>query len=108
MAASFGRGSDYAHASNIVFSENDKDPWHVGTASVPHRGGVNGSVVRWVAHGGAHHQELRFSSTFDAPGVTRARAAQRSAMSSWLGAARAARADAAKASGQTQAQARDS
>jgi hypothetical protein len=59
METAYGIGADYRHISNIFFSENDKDPWHVGTASIPARGGVNGSVVRYVASGGAHHQDLR-------------------------------------------------
>lgn len=64
--------------------ENDKDPWHVGTASVPPQTGVGGTVSRIVASGGAHHQDLRFSSPLDAPDVRRARAYERDAMRSWL------------------------
>ena len=52
--------------------------------------GVDGSVVRLVAEGGAHHQDLRFSSELDAPDVHRARAAARAHMTRWLAAARGA------------------
>ena len=76
--------SDFRHASNLVFMENDKDPWHVGTRTVPPVGGVNGTVTRTLAVGGAHHQDLRFSSALDAPDVTRARAFERERMRAWL------------------------
>ena len=84
LALTFGRAAAFAQASNIVFAENDKDPWHVGTRTVPPEGGVNGSVVRFVATGGAHHQDLRFSSPYDAPDVHRARAYERRAIQKWL------------------------
>ena len=85
MPLAFGAGQDFGHvASNIVFMENDKDPWHIGTRTVPARGGVNGSVVRMVAKGGAHHQDLRFSSAYDAPDVKKAREVERDAMRRWL------------------------
>jgi hypothetical protein len=84
MADSFGRGADYAQLSNIFFIENEKDPWHVGTDTVASAGGVNGSVRRIVAAGGAHHQDLRFSSEYDAADVSAARKAEREAMRGWL------------------------
>ena len=81
----FGAGQDFGHvASNIVFMENDKDPWHVGTRTVPVRGGRDGSVTRTVAKGGAHHQDLRFSSHLDALDVQRARAFERAQLRRWL------------------------
>ena len=64
-----------AAASNIVFIENDKDPWHIGTESVAAAlgatpgGGAARGVFRRLARGGAHHQELRFSSPHDARDV---------------------------------------
>ena len=73
MGLSFGLGADYRHHSNILFVENEKDPWHVGTASIPNVTGVGGTVRRHVAIGGAHHQDLRFASPLDAPGVVEAR-----------------------------------
>ena len=85
MAQAFGLGADYAHASNIVFMENDKDPWHVGTATVAPVGGRNGSVVRHVALKGAHHQDLRFSSRLDSPGVVYARQLELAMVRRWLG-----------------------
>ena len=84
LALGFGRGADYRHASNIVFMENEKDPWRVGTESVAARGGVNGSVSRTLARGGAHHQDLRFSSALDAPDVHRARTFERAQIEAWL------------------------
>jgi len=84
MELSFGRGADFRQASNIFFSENDKDPWHVGTRTVPAHGGVNDTVTRFVARGGAHHQDLRFASVWDAPDVHKARALEESAIRQWL------------------------
>ncbi len=84
MPLAFGRAAAFGSASNIVFMENDKDPWHVGTATLPPVGGVNGSVLRVLAHGGAHHQDLRSTSALDAPEVLRARALERDAMRRWL------------------------
>jgi hypothetical protein len=84
MPTAFGLGADFSHASNLVFMENDKDPWHVGTATVAARGGVNGTVTRTVAKGGAHHQDLRFESPLDAPDVRSARQYEREAMQRWL------------------------
>jgi len=73
MGLAFGLGADYRHHSNILFVENEKDPWHVGTASISNVTGVGGTVRRHVAIGGAHHQDLRFASPLDAPGVVEAR-----------------------------------
>ena len=85
MRLAFGNGADAFHtSSNLVFMENDKDPWHVGTRTVPARGGLDGSVTRMVAKGGAHHQDLRFSSPLDAPDVQRARAFERAQIWHWL------------------------
>ena len=84
MGLAFGLGADYRHHSRILFVENDKDPWHVGTASVPPVTGVGGTVRRHVTVGGAHHQELRFASPLDAPGVIMARRLIEETVREWL------------------------
>ena len=85
LPTTFGVGADLAeHGSNILFVENDKDPWHVGTASVPPVTGVGGTVRRHVTVGGAHHQELRFASPLDAPGVIMARRLIEETVREWL------------------------
>lgn len=84
MPLAFGRAADFRHASNIIFMENDKDPWHVGTLGVPPLGGVNGTVSRVLARGGAHHQDLRAASPLDAPDVVRARDYERESIRAWL------------------------
>ena len=61
-----------------------KDPWHVGTASIGAVGGVNSSVTRVLTKGGAHHQDLRFSSRFDSDDVHKARAYELATIRSWL------------------------
>mmetsp|Transcript_13113 Transcript_13113/g.15640 ORF Transcript_13113/g.15640 Transcript_13113/m.15640 type:complete len:330 (-) Transcript_13113:121-1110(-) len=86
MPKAFGRGSYYSSTnglSNVLFIENSKDPWHVGTSTVTN-GGVDGSVVRFLAQGGAHHQDLRFSSEYDAIDVHRARELALSTVKQWL------------------------
>ena len=84
MGLAFGLGADYRHHSRILFVENEKDPWHVGTASVPPVTGVGGTVRRHVSTGGAHHQELRFASPLDAPGVVEARRLIEVTVREWL------------------------
>jgi len=85
LPLAFGSGADFGRVgSNVVFMENDKDPWHIGTRTLPARGGVNGTVTRTVAAGGAHHQDLRFSSPYDAPDVKKARSFERDAIRRWL------------------------
>ena len=86
MATSFGVGRDYSrHLSNVIFMENSKDPWHVGTATIPPITGIGGSVRRHLAVGGAHHQDLRFASRLDAPGVVQARLLTEETVRGWLG-----------------------
>ena len=86
MATSFGVGRDYSrYLSNVIFMENSKDPWHVGTTTIDDVGGLGGSVTRVVAEGGAHHQDLRFSSEWDAEAVHEARRYERATVRGWLG-----------------------
>jgi len=89
LPLAFGRGGDYSDPArglaNVLFVENSKDPWHVGTATVSSKGGVGGSVVRFLADGGAHHQDLRFSSPYDSPGVHAARRLENEHIRAWLG-----------------------
>ena len=59
-------------------------PWHVGTNSLADVGGVNHSVSRHLAVGGAHHQDLRFVSEWDAPDVHIARNIEKAAIQNWL------------------------
>jgi hypothetical protein len=96
LPTSFGRSADYAlplsqgggSLSRVLFVENSKDPWHVGTESLgdgllPTLG--DGSTpTRFLAQGGAHHQDLRFSSPYDAPDVQTARELEREAIEGWL------------------------
>ena len=94
MPLAFGRGPDYSDPvrglSNVLFIENSKDPWHVGTATVSPKGGVGGSVVRFLSQGGAHHQDLRSASPYDSAGVHAARALERDHLAKWLSAPGAA------------------
>ncbi len=89
LRLAFGDGADLARSlSNVYFGENDKDPWHIGTESIAaalnHTRGGRG-VFRRLAVGGAHHQELRFSSPHDAPDVAAMRADELRVVRAWLG-----------------------
>ena len=86
MPTAFGVGKDYSrYLTNTIFAENSKDPWHVGTSTIDATGGLDGTVTRFVALGGAHHQDLRFSSQWDAPAVHEARRYEKATVRKWLG-----------------------
>ena len=74
----------------MYFAENEKDPWHVGTESIAAAlnasGGGGGSVYRRLARGGAHHQDLRFTSPRDAPDVAAMREDELRVIREWLAA----------------------
>eukprot|EP01062_Namystynia_karyoxenos_P016727 TRINITY_DN16146_c0_g3_i1.p1 TRINITY_DN16146_c0_g3~~TRINITY_DN16146_c0_g3_i1.p1 ORF type:complete len:520 (+),score=133.92 TRINITY_DN16146_c0_g3_i1:70-1560(+) len=88
LPESFGNGRDLAGAlSNTFLGENDKDPWHIGTDSIAALIGNSTTargLTRRIARGGAHHQELRFTSPLDAPEVAALRLAERAAIRAWL------------------------
>lgn len=59
------------HASNIVFTNGDLDPWRAGGLlnSVP----GNDDIVVRVLEGGAHHLELRLPNAADPEDVNEVR-----------------------------------
>jgi dipeptidyl-peptidase-2 len=71
MGVRYGRGRDYTeHLTNTLLVENSRDPWRVGTESV----GENRErgLYKFMAEGGAHHQDLRFERAAACAGVTAA------------------------------------
>lgn len=78
-----GRNSkkDFMHASNIIFSNGDLDPWRAG--------GVlndigNPNIVVKVLKGGAHHLELRSPNDADPQEVKDARTQFATLIQKWV------------------------
>lgn len=57
------------HASNIIFSNGDLDPWRAGGVLTD----VNPNVVVRMIKGGAHHLDLREPNDADPADLTAAR-----------------------------------
>lgn len=70
----------WKHASNIVFSNGDLDPWMNGGFLEP----PSKSVTVLQIHGGAHHLDLRGSNPADPPSVTEARQTEFAEIRKWL------------------------
>lgn len=62
---------DFMHASNIVFTNGDLDPWRAG--GLTHEIPGNPDVTVRVLKGGAHHLELRLPNDADPQDVKDAR-----------------------------------
>ena len=87
MRTMFGNGVDIArHATNIVFSDGEKDPWRVG--GVPSNASAyspDGSVVHILIEDAAHHQDLRSDHAGNPPSVRKAKDLERAHIHKWLG-----------------------
>lgn len=57
------------HASNIIFSNGDLDPWRAGGVLT----NINPNIVVRLIQGGAHHLDLREPNAADPADVTAAR-----------------------------------
>ena len=57
------------HASNIIFSNGDLDPWRAGGVLTP----INDDIVVRLIKGGAHHLDLRSPNPADSQDCTEAR-----------------------------------
>ena len=60
---------DFLHASNIIFSNGDIDPWRAGGVLTD----INPNIVVRLIKGGAHHLDLREPNQDDPEDVTNAR-----------------------------------
>ena len=91
MPMAYGNGNQLAASlRNVFFSDGDKDPWRVG--GMPDDSAVrspDGSVVRLLIKGAAHHQDLRAADPTDSPELTAARETERQHIAAWLGLGRA-------------------
>jgi hypothetical protein len=91
MPMAYGNGNQLAASlRNVFFSDGDKDPWRVG--GMPDDSAArspDGSVVRLLIKGAAHHQDLRAPHPTDSPELTAARETERQHIAAWLGLGRA-------------------
>lgn len=67
-------------ASNIIFSNGDLDPWSTG--GVLHDIGDN--LIAILIKGGAHHLDLRGTTSDDPPSVTEAREKEKKIIEKWI------------------------
>ena len=83
---SFGIGEDITKSyTNVLFAENQKDPWHVGSSMF--EANEDRGIYK-IMGDGAHHQDLRFASELDGEGVLKVRELERKVIRKWLGEAR--------------------
>ncbi len=68
------------HASNIVFSNGEYDPWRIGGLTES----VSDSVVAVFIEQGAHHLDLMFGHPDDPPSVRAARQLEASMIVRWV------------------------
>ena len=83
----YGNGVQLARAlRNVFFSDGDKDPWRVGGMPADSAAlSPDGSVVRLLIQGAAHHQDLRAADATDGAALTAARMEERRHVAKWLG-----------------------
>jgi hypothetical protein len=73
---------DFLHASNIVFTNGDLDPWRAG--GLLHEIPCNPNIVVRVLEGGAHHLELRLPHPEDPEDVNEARNLVEQLLVEWI------------------------
>jgi hypothetical protein len=73
---------DFMHASNIVFTNGDLDPWRAG--GLLHDIPGNDNVTVKVLEGGAHHLELRLPNDADPEDVKEVRNLIEQSMVHWI------------------------
>jgi len=86
MPTAYGNGIQLAqNLRNTFFSDGDKDPWRVG--GMPANSSEispDGSVVRVLIEGAAHHQDLRFADPADSADLVRVRQLEFKHIQKWL------------------------
>ena len=73
---------DFAHASNIIFTNGDLDPWRAGGLLHPIPG--NDNITVQVLDGGAHHLELRLPNDADPDDVKEVRRTIEQLIVNWV------------------------
>jgi len=74
--------SSLRYATNIIFSNGEKDPWRVGKPSAD---ALGIGVLLLDIPDSAHHEDLRFSVEQDPPSVFRAKTFELQHIKSWVG-----------------------
>lgn len=89
MPTAYGNGNQLAASlRNVFFSDGDKDPWRVGGMPAnSSRISPDGSVLRLLIKGAAHHQDLRFADPADSSELQAARRLEFKHVSKWLASA---------------------
>ena len=85
MRQAYGNGEQIVKSThNIIFSDGEKDPWRVGGVPSNAIDIGDGSVVHILIEGGAHHQDLRYTSSEDPATVTAAKKVELGLIMSWI------------------------
>ena len=74
---------DFMHASNIIFSNGDLDPWRAGGVMEGTLKNNKDVIVRLIK-GGAHHLDLREPNEKDPADLTAARTDFTKAIQGWI------------------------
>ena len=85
MRQAYGNGEQIVKSThNIIFSDGEKDPWRVGGVPSNAIDIGDGSVLHILIEGGAHHQDLRYTSSKDPATVTAAKKVELGLIMSWI------------------------
>ena len=69
---------------SMSLKKGEKDPWRVGGVPSNASDIGDGSVVHILIEGGAHHQDLRYSSPYDPETVYAAKQLELGLIQSWI------------------------
>jgi len=73
---------DFVMYSNIVFSQGNLDPWHIGGVTKTITGGKD--LISFVMEGAAHHLDLRYPNKADPVDVTKGREVEDQYVTKWI------------------------
>jgi len=77
---------DFVMYSNIVFSQGNLDPWHIGGVTKTITGGKD--LISFIMKGAAHHLDLRYPNKADPVDVTKGREVEDQYVTKWIQEAR--------------------
>lgn len=73
-------GKDIKSASNIIFSNGDRDPWSAGGVLET----LNPTLPSLIIHGACHHEDLRPAAATDSPILVETRRKELSIIKGWI------------------------